>query len=90
MTVANELKDALQRELDVLAGAREEVRLKAHLAKADALTELDRLEKTWERFQEEAKRIHAKGAVQDIEASVRGLIEELKSGYERVKRQLTA
>jgi hypothetical protein len=88
MTVTNDLKDVLQRELDMLTAAREEIRLKAHLAKADAKSELDRLEKTWERVQEEAKRVHTKGHVEDIEASVRGLIEELKSGYERVKRQL--
>jgi hypothetical protein len=36
MTVANELKGAPQRELAVLTGTREEVRLKARLAKADA------------------------------------------------------
>ncbi|HEX4354393.1 MAG TPA: hypothetical protein VHZ95_15795 [Polyangiales bacterium] len=85
MTITDDLKDALARELDSLTAAREEIRLKAHLAKADAKTDLDKLEQTWERVQEQAKRIHTKA---DLEASLRGLIEELKSGYERLKRQL--
>jgi lauroyl/myristoyl acyltransferase len=88
MTVANELKDALQREVGVLTGVREEIRLKAHLAKADARSELDRLEKIWERLEEEEQRVHVKGHAQEIEASVRALLEELKTGYQNVKRQL--
>jgi F0F1-type ATP synthase membrane subunit b/b' len=88
MTTAKDLKSALQNELVALTTTRDELRLKAHLAKADAKTELDRLEKTWERVQEQAQRIHAKDVVEDIEAGVRGLIEELKSGYERIKRDL--
>ena len=88
MTTAKDLKSALQNELAALTTTRDELRLKAHLAKADAKTELDRLEKTWERVQEQAQRIHAKDVVEDIEAGVRGLIEELKSGYERIKRDL--
>ena len=38
MTITDDLKDALARELDSLTAAREEIRLKAHLAKADAKT----------------------------------------------------
>lgn len=86
--MANELNDTLQNELNLLAGLRDEIRLKAHLAKADARSELDHLEKTWERFQEQAGRVHVKGHAQEIEASLRGLIDELKGGYTRIKRQL--
>jgi hypothetical protein len=88
MTTAEDLKSALQNELVALTRTRDELRLKAHLAKADAKDELDRLEKTWERVQEQAQRIHAKDVVEGIESGVRGLIEELKSGYERIKREL--
>jgi predicted nucleic acid-binding Zn-ribbon protein len=88
MTTAKDLKSALQNELAALTTTRDELRLKAHLAKADAKSELDRLEKTWERVQEQAQRIHAKDVVEEIESGVRGLIEELKSGYERIKREL--
>lgn len=83
MSVVHQVQGVLQRELDELAALRSEIGLKAHLAKADARTQLDRLEKTWERLQEEARRIHPEPA------NVRSLFEQVKTGYENVKRQLT-
>lgn len=86
--MANEFTDTLQNELNFLTGLRDEIRLKAHLAKADARSELDRLEKTWERFQEQAGRVHIKGHAQEIETSLSGLVDELKNGYTKLKREL--
>jgi hypothetical protein len=77
------LKEALQQELDALARARD-------LAKAEARGELDRLESTWLRVQDEVRRLgdHGKEHVQGIETSARTLLDELKRGYERVKREI--
>jgi hypothetical protein len=88
MTGSKDLKGALQDELAALRAAREELRLQAHLAKAEAKAELERLEVTWQRVQEQAQRVHTQEHVAEIETGVRGLIEELKSGYERIKREL--
>ena len=88
MTASKDLKDAFTSELTALAATRDDIRVRAHLAKASAKDELDRLERTWERVQEQAQRVHTKGHVAEIETGIRGLIEELKSGYERIKREL--
>jgi hypothetical protein len=90
MTVANDLKSVLQHEVDELVGLRQEIQLKVHLAKAEARTEFDRLEKTWQRLQEELGRIHPTGDQKGIEANARTLLEQLKTGYEAVKRQSAA
>jgi SMC interacting uncharacterized protein involved in chromosome segregation len=90
MTDANELKAALQRELDMLTKARDELRLRIHLAKADAREEWKKLETTWMRTQEELKRTteHTKEPVKDMGLAVKNLIDELKGGYTRIKDQL--
>jgi hypothetical protein len=94
MIDVNTLKATLQRELDLLSQLREELRLKAHLAKADAKTELDRLETTWLRVQEEIKRVgeHSKESAQEISAeigvSARKLVDELKTHYSRIKSEI--
>jgi hypothetical protein len=87
MTVANDLKSVLKHELDELVGLRQEIQLKAHLAKAEARTELDRLERTWHRLQEELGRIHPTGDQKGLEANARTMLEQLKTGYEAIKRQ---
>jgi multidrug resistance efflux pump len=84
------LKATLQRELDLLGQLREELRLKAHLAKAEAKTEIDRLETTWLRVQEEIKRVgeHSKESVQEVETTARKLLGELKTHYNRIKQDI--
>jgi multidrug resistance efflux pump len=84
------LKATLQRELDLLGQAREELKLKAHLAKAEAKTEFDRLESTWLRVQDEIKRIgeHSKESAQEVEATARKLLGELKTHYTRIKQDI--
>lgn len=90
MTDTNELRAALQRELEALGKAREELRLSIHLAKADARDEWRKLETAWERAQEELKRTgaHAKEPVKEIGHAVRQLLDELKGGYARIRDQI--
>jgi ParB-like chromosome segregation protein Spo0J len=62
-------KISFQRELDALQTIRDELKLKAHLAKADVKDELDRLETRWQRVEEELQRStgHLKAPL-DVEA----------------------
>ncbi|MFI5308820.1 MAG: hypothetical protein ACHQ53_15795 [Polyangiales bacterium] len=85
-----DLKGALQRELELLGKARDELKVQMHLAKAEAREEWTRLETTWQRVQGELKRAssHAKEPVKDMGDAARSLVDELKRGYARVKAQL--
>jgi phage-related minor tail protein len=84
------LKDTLQRELELLGKARDELKVQMHLAKAEAREEWTRLEGTWQRVQDELKRVgeHAKEPAREMGGAARSLLDELKRGYARVKSQL--
>jgi hypothetical protein len=90
MVDTNQLKATLQREVDSLIRTRDELRVQASLAKADARKEWDRLESNLLRLQDEVKLVgdHSKGAVHDIATASRTLLDELKHGYERIKHDL--
>lgn len=79
-----------KREIEALATIRDELKLKAHLARKEVQDELDRLEEKWQRIDEELQRAkaHAKVDVQTVSAGARGLLLDLKQGYESVKRRL--
>jgi hypothetical protein len=83
----NELKAALRKDLDALRSLRDELRVQASLAKAEARTEWTRLESRFELLQEELGRVQnqSKGTMQEIEAKVGVLVEELKRGYDRIR-----
>lgn len=83
-------KDNLQIDLDWLARTRDELRLQAQLAKAETRTELNRLEATWQRVQDEVRRLGEQAKVPAVElgGAARALLDELASGYSRIKREL--
>jgi len=85
MVDTTEIKESLQREVEALARARDELK---SLVKNEAKDEWSRLENTFERLQLEIKRIglDAKEPLKDIGSAARHLLDELKSGYSRVKR----
>jgi hypothetical protein len=84
------VKEALQRELESLAKARDELQVNVSLAKAEVRDELKRLGTSWELVESELKRLgeHSKESVKDMGAAARSLIDELRQGYARVKEQL--
>jgi hypothetical protein len=75
-----------------LAQQRDELRLKLHLAKADAKQEWEALEEKW--IQLEAKlratKQEAADASQDVGAAFGVLSDELSSAYQRIKKKLSA
>lgn len=90
MTKSKDLKDALQRDLDVLAKTRDELLLQLSLAKAEARDDWKALEERWVRVQGEIKRTASESelTVKEMGESVRTLLDDLKGGYERIKTQL--
>jgi predicted nucleic acid-binding Zn-ribbon protein len=91
MADARDVKAALQRELDMLSKARDELRAQVKLAKNEAQQEWKKLEAMWQGVETEFKRVgeQSKEPVKDMAAAARALMDELRHGYERVKVQLT-
>src|SRR5215831_1256615 len=83
-------KENLQIDLDWLARTRDELRLQAQLGKAETRSELNRLESTWQRVQDEIRRLGEQAKVPAVElgGAARSLLDELAQGYARIKREL--
>ena len=66
---------------------RDELRLKLHLAKADARDELDKLDVKMAELKARASRVddEARDALGDIGDAAKGLAEEIKEGFTRVR-----
>jgi predicted nucleic acid-binding Zn-ribbon protein len=90
MTDAKDVKAALQRELELLAKVRDDLRLQIKLAKSEAQGEWRKLESTWLGVEAELKRIgeQTKEPVKDMASAARALMDELRSGYSRILTQL--
>lgn len=90
MTDAKDVKAALQRELELLAKVRDDLRLQIKLAKSEARDEWRKLESTWLGVEAELKRVgeQTKEPVKDMAAAARALMDELRSGYSRILAQL--
>jgi hypothetical protein len=86
-----DLKGALQRELELLRKARDELKLQIHLGKGEAREEWKRLETLWQRVESELMRTsaHAKEPVKELGNAARSIVDELKRGYARVKAELS-
>lgn len=73
-----------------LARMRDEVRVRMHLAKAEAKDAFDKLEERWARLvgKAEAVKDASTEAASDVAAATGMVIDELKEGYERLWREL--
>ncbi|MEM6731257.1 MAG: hypothetical protein AAF658_06855 [Myxococcota bacterium] len=85
-----EWRDQLDREVEDLKQVRDELRVKAHLAKADIKDALDQLENRWPEVEASLKRFEGQAAraLDDFGDAARSLIRELRDGYQRVKKDL--
>jgi gas vesicle protein len=90
MVDTKEIKESLQREVEALTKARDELKLQLALAKNEAKDEWTRLEGSFERLQGEIKRIgiDAREPLKDIGTAVQHLVDELKKGVSRVKTEV--
>lgn len=69
---------------------RDELKLKMHLAKADAKKEWERLDKKWKKLQGRVDRVEEITAdtFEEVGDTTRELLRELGEGYERLKKSL--
>jgi gas vesicle protein len=90
MVDTKEIKESLQREVEALTKARDELKVQLALAKSEAKDEWTRLETSFERLQGEIKRIgvDAREPLKEIGVAVQHLIDELKKGVSRAKTEV--
>jgi hypothetical protein len=86
----NERQERFERVLDRLRTDRDELRVKAHLAKAEARDEWEKLEFKWREIESRLKAAghEAKGAGGGVKSAVELLAEELEQGYRKIRRRL--
>ena len=79
--------DNIKAEIEQL---RDEIKLKAHLGKADAADEVEKLEKDWKSFLSKYKPLadEAERTAENAGAALRMVADELKAGYERLRKLL--
>ncbi len=83
-------KDRITKAAEQLKQQRDELRVKLHLAKADAKDEWAKLERQWEELKPklEAARQEAGKTAGSVGSALSLAVEELKKGYERLRKLL--
>ncbi len=86
----NDLKSTIDETIEILKQERDELRVQAHLAKAE-------LKEEWENIEERLKTLYAKrdelaGAAsevaEDVGSAASLLVDEIKAGFERLRKHL--
>lgn len=85
-----DLTQELRTLFEGLATQRDDLRVRMHLARAEARDQWDALEKQWEHARARLEVIgrEAGDAAGDVLSALRLVGEELKNGYERVRQLL--
>jgi hypothetical protein len=92
--MTNSSKDTLDSILNKLLGEieqeRDEMKLQAHLFKADAKDEWDKIEKKWHQLKSNSQHVglETKQVSKDLYAATQLLGDEIKAGYKRIIRSL--
>ena len=88
--MAKDLADRIHDELDILRQTRDELRVQLHLGAAEVRDTWEKLEKGWHQLEGRATRVGdaAQETTEDLEEATRHLLDELKEGYERIRKAL--
>ena len=83
-----DMREELKRLEDSLQQQRDELRVRLHLAKADAKDEWESIEQKWSAAQIkfEQARHAADESMGEIETAARLLGDEIRKGYERIRK----
>jgi uncharacterized protein YPO0396 len=86
------MNEQIQEQMDELKTLRDEIRVKMHLAKADARDAFAEVERKFEQVQAEAKRFEAdtRGARVELKVGFQDLMREVREAYTRLGRTLSA
>lgn len=83
-----EWKEKLSGLKEKLEQERDELRVKAHLAKMDAKDEWPAMEEKWEAFKEKVSDLDFDDLTEDMAEAAGRLGEEIREGYEKLKQKL--
>jgi predicted nucleic acid-binding Zn-ribbon protein len=83
------IKERVLKEFEDLKTARDEIRVKAHLARADLKDQLDRIEARWPEVEDAAREVERLGnqAGETIAKTARDLFTEIRAAYERLRAE---
>ena len=86
-----EIKSRWDKLIEDLQRERDEIRVRLNLARKEADAELDKLDARIEDFKAQSKdaRGVADSALDDIEAAAKKLWEEIRAGFDRVRKTYT-
>jgi len=89
-TMMPESKERFHKELDELRRVRDELKVRIHLAKADAKDRWDKLEQQFHRLEAKAGQISqiSEEPLRDVRDAARLLIDEIRDGYRRIREAL--
>ena len=87
----DEIKSRWDKLIEDLQRERDEIRVRLNLARKEADAELDKLDARIEDFKARSKdaRGVADSALDDIEAAAKKLWEEIRAGFDRVRKTYT-
>ena len=80
------MRERLEAVVQKLEQERDELRLKMHLAKADARDEWDRMEERWGRLREKLGEVKegASEASEHVREAASDLADEIRKGYRKI------
>ena len=84
------LRDRLEKELEDLRTTRDELRVRMHLGKMDAQEQWEQIEKQWQHVEAKLKVAGEAGReiAEDVGEAANLAIEEMKEGYEKLRKLL--
>ncbi len=85
------MTDKLDKVIETLKTERDELKLQAHLLKAEAKDEWHKLEKEWDNLELKLGHLKegAKESAEDIGAAASQLADEIGAAYQRIKKSLS-
>lgn len=85
--MAKDWRERLDNEIETLQQARDELRVQAHLGKAEAREVWEKMEKNWEHLEARLKRLGkiTQESAEEVEDAAKLLLDEIKTGYKRVR-----
>jgi len=89
-TIMSEWKAKTQREIDELRRLRDELKVRIHLAKADAKDRWEELEHRFRRLESKGHQIAqaSEEPLRDVRDAAKRLIDEIREGYRRIRDAL--
>lgn len=86
MTIGQDIDGMVEK----LKQQRDELKVRAHLFKAETRDEWEKVEDQWQHFQGRAKQVRSASAEvgEEVALTVRKLGQEILEGYKRIQRKL--